>query len=73
MKRIKVIFAWYDIWVGLFYDRKKKRLYIFLIPMIGIYIQFKIKKEQEESYPMFSRLSPHYCNLCGGPCSNENH
>lgn len=27
--RIKPIFAWYDLWVGAFYDRAKRRLYIF--------------------------------------------
>lgn len=38
--RIKIIFKWYDLWIGLFIDKPKKRLYIFLIPMIGIQIDF---------------------------------
>lgn len=38
---IKPIFAWYDFWVGLFWDSKKRRLYVFLIPMVGIVIEFK--------------------------------
>lgn len=41
MKRIKLIFAWYDFWIGLFWDSKKKLLYIFPIPMIGLCINCK--------------------------------
>lgn len=33
--RIKPIFAWYDFWIGGFYDQKKRRLYVFPIPMFG--------------------------------------
>jgi len=40
---IKFIFAWYDFWVGLFFDRKKKRLYFFPLPMVGIL--FDLRKE----------------------------
>lgn len=37
--RIRPVFAWYDCWIGLFYDRTKSRLYIFPLPMIGIVIE----------------------------------
>jgi hypothetical protein len=37
--RIKPIFAWYDLWVGAFYDRAKRRLYIFPVPCIGFYVE----------------------------------
>jgi hypothetical protein len=35
-KRIKVqlFFAWYDFWIGWFWDKKKKTLYICLLPCI---------------------------------------
>lgn len=36
---IKPIFAWYDIWIGVFIDKPKKRIYIFPVPMLGIVIQ----------------------------------
>lgn len=36
MRHVKLIFAWYDFWVGLFWDKKKKILYFFPIPMLGI-------------------------------------
>lgn len=37
---MKVIFAWYDIWVGIFIDRKKHLIYIFPIPMLGLVIKY---------------------------------
>lgn len=40
--RVKFIFAWYDMWVGFFYDKKKHWLYFFPVPMFGIIIKFKL-------------------------------
>lgn len=47
--RVRPIFAWYDFWVGFFWDQKKKRLYFFPIPMLGVYFQFGIPREP---YPL---------------------
>lgn len=38
---IHPIFAWYDIWVGIFVDRPKRRIYILPIPCIGVVITLK--------------------------------
>jgi len=35
------MFAWYDIWVGVFIDHNKKTVYIFPLPCIGIKISKK--------------------------------
>lgn len=40
--RIIPIFAWYDLWLGFFWDHKKKWLYFFPIPCVGIIIKFKV-------------------------------
>lgn len=40
---VRPIFAWYDLWVGAFWDAPKRRLYVFPVPMFGIVIQFSRK------------------------------
>ena len=37
---VRPIFAWYDLWIGAFWDRKGRRLYILPLPCVGIVIQF---------------------------------
>ena len=38
--RIRLMFAWYDMWIGAFYDRPRRRLYIFPVPCFGVRIEF---------------------------------
>jgi len=38
--KVKLIFAWYDFWVGFYYDQKNKDLYFLPIPCIGLVISF---------------------------------
>ncbi len=38
---ISVKFAWYDIWVGVFIDTKKRIIYICPLPMLLITIKAK--------------------------------
>jgi len=37
---VKPIFAWYDLWMGAFWDAKKRRLYVLPLPCIGVVIDF---------------------------------
>jgi hypothetical protein len=39
--KIKLVFAWYDLWIGAYWDRRNRRLYVLPLPTIGIVIQFR--------------------------------
>lgn len=41
LANIKIVFVWYDLWIGFFWDSKKKWLYFFPIPMFGLIIKLK--------------------------------
>jgi len=38
--KIKPLCKWYDIWIGIFIDTNKKRIYILPLPCIGIVIEY---------------------------------
>ncbi len=66
--KIKVIFAWYDLWIGFFYDRKNRWLYVLLIPTIVIVLKFKYKCPKCGKTLLYSDThtycSKHYCYDC---------
>jgi len=41
MARVRPVFAWFDLWVGLYWSSARRRLYILPLPMLGVYIQFE--------------------------------
>lgn len=55
----RVFFAWYDFWVGVYYDRTARALYICPLPMLVI----RLCREQELGWGKggFHRT----CNYCG--------
>jgi len=59
--RIRPIFAWFDLWIGAYWNRGRRRLYIFPVPCFGFYIQFK----QLERQGKWNRVDAFYtCNNC---------
>ena len=38
--KIKLFFRWYDLWVGIYIDKKGKSVYIIPFPTIGIKISY---------------------------------
>lgn len=40
---IRVIFRWFDLWVGAFIDRPRRTVYLFPLPMLGVRIQLRPK------------------------------
>jgi len=46
--KARVFLAWYDCWIGGYYDRKRRVLYICPLPMIVIEIQMSIKRGESE-------------------------
>ena len=37
---VRLSFAWYDLWIGLFIDSKKRKLYICLIPTLLLTVKY---------------------------------
>jgi hypothetical protein len=42
--RISITFAWFDLWVGFYWDRKNRELYILPIPCVGVVLSFGGKR-----------------------------
>lgn len=37
--KVSFFFAWYDMWIGAFYDRKKRTLYICPLPCCVVKVE----------------------------------
>lgn len=42
-RRIGVRFAWYDLWVGAYWDRDRRRLYVCPVPTLAISVDLQTK------------------------------
>ncbi len=38
--KVALLFAWYDMWIGAYYDRAWRVLYVCPLPMVVIEIRF---------------------------------
>lgn len=36
MPRVRLYFAWYDLWIGAYWDRKRRVLYVCPLPCIVV-------------------------------------
>lgn len=60
---VRFLFAWYDMWMGVFWDRKNKWLYIFPIPMFGIVIEFYCEYWNNPMFSQWLQTTPLNINL----------
>lgn len=44
--KIELVVAWYDAWIGVFIDRKKKKIYLFAVPFVGLVFSLKHKEQK---------------------------
>lgn len=55
--KISPLFRWYDFWVGGYIDLKRKRLYLFPVPMLGVCVSWG-KPEVREPGRVTLRVEP---------------
>ena len=68
MVNIKFVFAWYDIWIGLFIDKPKRRIYIFPFPCFGLMVEWKSKPAMNQMVLRFGQwICKCNCHRLVGP------
>lgn len=38
--KIRPIFKWFDMWIGVFVDTRKRRIYFLPLPCVGIIVEY---------------------------------
>lgn len=52
---VRIMFAWYDMWVGVYWDRTKRKIYICPLPMVCVVVKLR---ELRRGIPKAERISP---------------
>lgn len=55
---VKLFFAWYDQWVGAYWDRERKVLYLLPVPMLGIRISWGQPMKEKARLGASDRAGP---------------
>ena len=45
--RIRPVLAWYDLWIGAYVDRARRRVYVFPLPCIGLVIEHRPREARD--------------------------
>lgn len=48
---VRPIFAWYDLWVGFYWDPAKRRLFFMPLPCVGLVFQFRKPENDQAERP----------------------
>jgi hypothetical protein len=46
--KVSIFFAWFDLWIGAYYDQKKRTLYFCLLPCCVIKLELAQRWTKEE-------------------------
>lgn len=50
-KKVTGLFAWYDLWIGVFWDSQKGKLYVLPIPCLGFVLHYGTELERKGFKP----------------------
>ena len=39
---IRPVFAWYDLWVGAYWDRPNRKLFVMVLPTLGFVVEIGV-------------------------------
>lgn len=55
--KVRRMFAWYDLWVGFYWDRKTRALYFLPLPTVGWRFGFAKEREPGVACPVYQPIS----------------
>lgn len=74
LPRVRMFLAWFDLWVGLYWDRKARTLYLCPLPCVAVALEFGPPRDiRAEVYAIYrsqdgpNRARPVFCVERGKP------